>query len=219
MKQLSTLLILLSISTLASAQVTYRQAPKGREVLSYDSLTNMPDRKIGRMAGYDMLILSNQMFYSQPDSRTNAVDYTNYKLKEDIKQQTYTFKRVFANEKRHEVWITFANATDSVFYQVTEGSLENPSFLTLAFFEKQKECIGKIFTPNTQIEYTELNSGEIRKYDTDIAFTCTELTIMEEEGYLIPSYILKSPKGDEIAVPLRDFERNSSKYVGRFVIE
>lgn len=205
-----TLIISLFISLMAYSQVSYRQVPETKTTIPvYDSLSNIPAESIKSFYGHDALILDNYHFYDT--ANVNGTKVTN------IIKSIYTVVEVFRDGP---LWIHMQNKTGDVYYGLNENSLDNPSFIMLEYYEKQKQLkLNKNFKLRSAEEFKELNTGTVKSFGADQEFTCTDITILEEGKQLIPSYILSTSTGEEIGVPLKGFNINSSRSVNQFDIQ
>lgn len=212
MKKILTLTIAITLGMLSYCQVTYREAPEANHpVPVYDSLKNMPQKGLRSMCGQEVLILGATDYYRKGDSFQTI-------NKDEIVNKQYQVISVDKDEKNpRQVWMKLALNNDTVFYRITSSNLEKPLFLTIGFYEKQKQLyIGKKFKLKLMQDFKELNSGTIKEFTKEDNFVCTEITILKENDRLIPSFILKNDKGEEIGVPFTNFETNMSQSFSRF---
>lgn len=208
-----TLIISLFIGLMAFSQVSYRKAPQAKtNIAAYDSLQNIPSRSIETIYGHNALVLDYFYFYETPN--VYGVKAVNTPI-----NTVYTVIEVFS-DKTQQQWIHFENETGSIYYRLTNDSHARPSFIMLEYYEKQKQLkLNKQFTLRSAEEFKELNTGKVKSYAAKQEFTCTDITILEEGKQLIPSYILRTATGEEIAVPLKSFEINSARSVNQFDIQ
>lgn len=214
MKKITLLTAVLLICLQSFAQVNYRKVPEVTQpIAAYDSLQNIPYQSIKSLFGHKVLILDTINFHPGMDS-------FKYNRTTSIVNKQFDVFSVKRNERRRESWLVLTSGSDTAYYKLTNGSIENPSFITLGYFEKQTELYtGKKFKLNLPEEFKELNTGIIRKFDGKVLFICAESSIIEEGKKLIPALILKAANGDEIYTPLKGFEITSGNSIQLFTIE
>lgn len=214
MKKLLVFVISVTFSLASLAQISYREAPKTKEVIpAYDSLENLPKNSFRSICGQKVLILGTKDFY-------RISEYYEPVRKEEVLKKSYTvisFKRDENNPR--QIWMKLALDTDTIYYNITNQNIERPQFLTIGYYEKQKQLrVGKIFKFKLTEKFKELNTGIIKEFSREDNFTCTDITILKEDDKLIPSYIIKNEKGEEIGVPLKNYELSMSMSIYRFEI-
>jgi hypothetical protein len=214
MKTITLLSAIVFTASLASAQVTYRTIPEATQpVALYDSLENIPATHVKSLYNQKILALKKSNFYPKMDSFSSLEETS-------IVNKQFNILKAKRNEKRRETWLILAAGTDTIYYQLTNNSIENPSFITIGYFEKQaKTYTGKKFTLKLPEEFKELNAGIIKQFSGKETFICTGSTVIQDGKKLIPALTLKSSKGDEIYTPIKGFEVTTANNIQLFTIE
>ncbi|HBL74267.1 MAG: hypothetical protein A2W90_18105 [Bacteroidetes bacterium GWF2_42_66] len=214
MKKIALLTIVSFICLQSFAQVTYRKVPEVTQpIVPYDSLQNIPVTHINSLFGHKILCLNKSNFRSSINIFSNIDE-------SKVVNKQFEILDGKRNEKDHKIWLTLISDTDTVFYYLDNNSVENPSFITLEYFDKQSKIYtGKKFKLRFPEEFKELNTGVIKLFSDKETFVCTGSTIIEDNKKLIPSLILKSGNGDEIYTPIKGFEVTTANNIGLFTIE
>lgn len=120
--KLSTLLISLLFCLSALAQTA-----------KTDSIIPIPVDNIKAIYGHDAIIQCEDYFYAMPD------DFSAKKGTEII-NKTYQIVKVIKDEKyKNKQWMIFGNANDTIYYEVSNRSIENPSFVIIATHKNGKQ--------------------------------------------------------------------------------
>ncbi len=214
MKQLTTLSAFLIIAVVSTAQLSYRSVPSAPEhIAAYDSLENIPQASLKSLYGQMVLILDTTYFHPEANSFAPI-------RRDDIVDKQFEVVSAQRDKKRRQIWIVMAAKTDTVYYQVNSNSLEYPTFVTMGYYEKQKQLYtGRSLQLRFMGEFKDLNTGSKKPFGSDVNFTCAGTSIIKDGEDLIPSIVLRSTQGDEIAVPIKGFETTTSNTINLFSVE
>ncbi len=178
----------------------------------YDSLTNVPPTKISCLYGQTATIVELNELYP-------SMEWANKLTNTSIINKQYSIVKAENDKSRSQVWVSLASKTDTIYYRLTSTNMERPPFLVQGFYEKQKELyLDQSLKLKIDYDYTETKSGKVKTFTTADNFTCTQLSIINNTGELVPSYILSTPNGETIAVPLKGFETTATNTIDRFTI-
>lgn len=211
MKTLFVLTAFLFLSYLSIGQITYREAVEPKQAITpYDSLEIIPQRSLRSVYGQQVVILGAYSIYPRPDS------YVPLERTDLIKKEYTIIKGEKDKKLKNKIWLQLVAETDTIYFELTGSNIERPSFITLGYYEKQKQThIGKSFKLRLYEDFTELNSGIEKRYTSDDDFICTDVTILEVKQRLVPSFILKNQDGDEIGIPFSNYSNDVHKFVIR----
>jgi len=214
MKRINLLTAILFLSIASIAQVTYRTIPDTpAQIAPYDSLENIPHTSLKSLYGQTALILDTIYFHPAMNS------FATFRGT-DIINNHFNIVTAQRDNKRRQIWITMASKSDTIYYQLTGNSLEHSTFVTLGYYEKQKQLYSdKTFQLRLDGQFKELKTGQLRTFTSSDKFTCTGVSIIHDGHYLIPTFLLKNSKGKEIAVPFKGFEKSSEQAFWQFSIK
>lgn len=179
----------------------------------YDSLTNVPQTKISCLYGQTAKVVELNELYPEKNWSNKLTEASNI-------GKDFTIIKAERDQSRPHVWITLASTSDTIYYRLTSTNMKHAPFLVSGYFEKQKQLFqDRCISLKLNSEFIEVNSGKEKEFATGDKFTCSALSLINTEGELVPTYILKNTEGDVIHVPLTGFEKKAGNTINnRFTV-
>ena len=191
----------------------------------YDSLVNIPRFKVTSLYGQSVIVTqSTYLHLKKSDKQTNTP--------EGIIGKQFLIVSAERDKAKpnHVVWLTLTSELDTVYYRLTNSSMDRPSIITTGHIEKMKIINkGKTFELKCDEVFLDMNSETNTSFPAKSTFKCIDVVVLQKEINeelhdgsfkreirLTPSFILVDNHERKISIPLDGFGQVLNKNMQLF---